>query len=382
MTLYFPPGPSSLVPRPFVLLLLLLLAPLPALAEDSALKQFQAKVNLATDSLVRQLEERNPDKKEFTIAAIPLPGLDGQRQPRIGVLVADFVTARMTALRKPWLKIVERMLLPTIHEEHRLWVSGLVRPGGKEGQAPEGLFQRSDFLVIGHVTSTRKEISAQLRVVVTRTGSTAASASVLSPNSPDLRDLFRYVNRDQGGGTRELARVMDAHLALHAQRGGPFGGIAREWKVKEMEELLGGNQFRIEFRVDADAVVYILLLSSDGSTASLFPTKDWEEQLKRQHNLEVKQTDNYCWAEEDYRVPGLANDNKTELFYRLDNTPGRNVLYLVTHTKDVRGVDKILEQLAKKNNDPDRLALLEDKFDFVKTFVFYQKRKPGSGEDE
>jgi len=179
--------------------------------------------------------------------------------------------------------------------------------------------------------------------------------------TPELRPLLLFIQRGKDGDTADVAPVSHVEVLVTAQRASPFGNEIKQWQVTEGGTLRGGDRFNIRFKTDADACVYIFMYGSDGKASLLFPTKDWEKQFQVMFGRKAPPQDNYCRAEWEYAAPG-PDEEGMERFYRLDRTPGRNVLYICANRSDMRGIDAIRRRLQRAPSHSKRIEVLEKVF--------------------
>jgi len=346
------------------------------LAQESGPDELERKLGAATDAMIARLIEQNPEGDEYTIAALPLIEPGQKRMRRINTKTASIVTRRLTNNGPQWLRVLDRLALPSILEEHRLWVADFMRQEGETQRDPGGLLERADLLVVGTLTCTPRAVTIELRTVLSKTARiVAAPPEPLSLDvSAPVRELLRFIKADETGDLEDIAPVSEIHIALTAQRADLSGGLVNEWQVKKGETLEGGDQFNIRFMTDADAYVYIFCHGSGGEVDLLFPTDDWEEQFERRFGRKARPQDNYCYAEEEYWAPG-PDEEGVQRFYKLDNVPGRNVLYFCANRTEVRNIRSICESLKTAPSDKERLRRLKERFHFdhVETFEFNQE---------
>ena len=344
-----------------------------AAAAPTAPDDLDTRLAVAADGLLADLAKHNPDGKACTLAAVPLVEAGQERVRRLGVAAAESVERRLTEKKPAWLRVQTRMNLAALHAEHRLWISDLVKPLPPSEQPPEGLVDRADYLVAGTLTVADKAVSLELRLVGTRTGDVVAARQVSIDRTPQIDALLAYVQHG-GNGRDDVAPAGTIKVAVTAQRADAAGAKVREWTVKPGETLRGGDQFRLGFSMDADAYVTVLLYGSDRKAAVLFPNAEFAQEFGRRFGRAMTPQEAYCRAEWDYSAPGL-DANREEAFYKLDNTPGRNVVYLAASRDQPRNLDDIRRRLEQAPSDAERLSLLRDKagFDAVETFEFRQE---------
>ena len=329
------------------------------------------------DALVRQLTEQNPNGRQYSIAAMPLAEAGTKRQRRVGVVVADTVTRILLAKRISWASVQERVAVGDLLEEHNVWaVDAMARGQGADG-TPAPFLAPADMLVVGSTAVAAQTVKLELRIVTSRTGrAVAAAACALELPFAERGRLLAFVNRPGSGEpVADVAAVSAISLKLTAQRPNPFGGLEKRWAVAPKEALRAGDRFNVRLSVDADACVYLLLWDSVKKDVSLlFPLDDWREQFKREFGRPCPARDNYCRAEWEYRAPGLDADGKP-LFYRLDDSKCRNVLYVLAHRSELRNVRDIMQRLEQAGSDAERLQLLTDDVgvDAVETFELRQE---------
>ena len=363
---------ESFPPRTFVAVLLLcaLSAPTlsgPALAADNGLNELDAKLEAATGKLIAVMKAKNPGKKGFTIAAVPLTDTGRKRRCILGVRAAEVVTRHLTKQKLnqklDWLKVGNRIDLPSIEEEHRLWSMDAKR------KQPETLAPGADLLIVGSTTFTGKEVELELRLVLAKTGNLIEAEKITIKMTPSLRALRRFV--DARGAANidddDIARVTNIELDVTAQRPKKLGGLLRQWKVKNREVLKNGDQFNIRFVADADAYIYVFCHGSDGDVSRLFPTDEWE--AGRREDL----LSPYCRGEGKYYTPGEDKD-EVQRFYKLDNIPGRNIIYVAARREPEKNLPDLKRQLKKTEGVAAGEALLRTfHFDHIETFEFSQK---------
>lgn len=357
-----------------VLAILLLGMCATAWVSAQTLEGLEAKLTPAAQALRTALAEKNPDGKELTVATVPLVDPDQGRVRKLGVLAAQIVERQLLSGKPEWLRIQSRINIASLVDEQKLWITNLVKESAKENTAPAGFLEKADFLVVGSITPGTTQVTVELRLVGTRNGNVVGAQSASFPLSPDLRELLRFPQRGAAGSETEVAKVGEFRLTVTAQRPGRPGTPAREWAVQEGEVLKGGlDQFCLRFATDADASVYLFLYGSDNQAVVLFPTGDWEAQFERQFGRKAGQQDNYCRAEFDYTVPG-PDATRRQRFFKLDNTPGINTLYLCANRTEIRNPQDAAKRLTEAKSAEERTKVLTDtfRFDCVKTFSFRQ----------
>ncbi len=358
--------------RKLLLLLPLLLVAGPSLRAETG-QELEAKLAPATAALRAALAQRNPDGKELTVATVPL--VDSEQNIRkLGVVAAQIVERQLLAGKPEWLRVQSRLNLTSVMDEQKLWITNMVKENRKENSAPAGFLEKADFLIVGVLTPGKEQVTVELRLIGTRNGNVLTAQSVATPTTPALRELFKYMRRAAGREAEEVATVDDIHLTVTAQREAGPGAPVKEWAVKEGETLKGGSdQFNLRFAADADANVYVFLFGSDQQAALLFPCEDWEAQFEKQFGRKAKPRDNYCRVDLEYVVPGPDSANQPR-YFKLDTTPGPNILYICASRTEIHNYADIAEQLTKAGSAEARLKLLTEtfKFDCVKTFSFTQ----------
>lgn len=333
----------------------------------------EAKLAPATSALCEDLVRKNPDGKELTVATVPLVDAE-QGMPKLGVVIAQIVERQILASKPEWLRIQSRINLTSIMEEQKLWITDMVKASSKNNSAPAGFLEKADFLVVGVVTPGNDEVTIELRLIGTRNGNVVNAQTVSVPSSPAIRGLLRYMRRQEGRAPAEIAPVDNIRVTMTAQREASPGVPVKEWIVTEGETLKGGvDQFNFRFSVDADSSIYIFLYGSDKQAALLFPSGDWELQFEKQFGRKARKQDNYCRVDLEYTVPG-PDANGHPRYFKLDNTPGANTLYVCASRTETRNVQDIVDQLTRSESEKERLKLLTGifKFDCVTTFSFNQ----------
>ena len=338
-----------------------------------ATQELETKLAPAAAALRDALIQRNPDGKELTIATVPLVDTE-QSIRKLGVVAAQIVERQLLAGKPEWLRIQSRLNLTSVMDEQKLWITNMVKENRKENSAPAGFLEKADFLVVGVLTPGKDQVSIELRLIGTRNGNVLTAQTVGTPTTPALRELFKYMRRQEGREAEDIATVDNIRLTVTAQREGISGVPVKEWSVKEGETLKGGNdQFNIRFSADADASMYVFLFGSDQQAALLFPTEDWETQFEKQFGRKAKKLDNYCRADLEYIVPGPDTAGQPR-YFKLDTTPGTNTLYVCANRAGITNYQDIVEQLTKAGSAEARLKVLTNSFkiDCVKTFSFNQ----------
>lgn len=106
----------------------------------------------------------------------------------------------------------------------------------------------------------------------------------------------------------------------------------RDVEVQDGGVLHSGDMFRIKFELEQEAYVYLLSLDSLENLTRLFPEKDTDVPVK------VK-------AHEAYIVP------EGDGWFRLDNSTGRETIYLLASATSVEDIDQRIDQLKKSGID-------------------------------
>lgn len=356
----------------FRLFPLLLAAALPLHAQT--LPDLEGRLAPAVSALRDALAQKNPDGKEMTIATVPLVDTE-QSIRKLGVVVAQIVERQLLASKPEWLRVQSRLNLTSVMEEQKLWITDMVKQSGKENSAPAGFLEKADFLIVGVLTPGKDQIGIELRLIGTRNGNVLTAQHVSAPTTSAVRELFKYMRRSEGRAVEEIATVDKIRLTVTAQREVAPGMPVTEWVVQDGETLKGGkDQFNLRFAADADASIYVFLFGSDQKAALLFPTEDWEALFEKQFGRKAKKQDNYCRADLEYVVPGPDAEGHPR-YFKLDNTPGNNTLYVCASRSNIQNYQDISEQLNKAGSEDARLKVLNDSFkvDCVKTFTFKQE---------
>lgn len=102
----------------------------------------------------------------------------------------------------------------------------------------------------------------------------------------------------------------------------------REIEIQDGGELHSGDMFRITFKLQEEAYVYLLSLDSLGDITKLFPEKDTGLPIK------IKPHETYIFPEK----------NK---WLRLDKNIGQETLYLLASPEPIRNIEKGIDQLKK-----------------------------------
>lgn len=339
-----------------------------------ALPDLEGKLAPAVCALRDALAQKNPDGKEMTIATVPLVDTE-QSIRKLGVVVAQIVERQLLAAKPEWLRVQSRLNLRSVMDEQTLWITDMVKQSGKENSAPAGFLEKADFLIVGVLTPGKDHIGIELRLIGTRNGNVLTAQSVSAPTTPAVKELFKYMRRSEGRESEEIATADNIRLTVTAQREGAPGTPVKEWVAQEGEALKGGkDQFNLRFAADADASIYVFLFGSDQKAALLFPTEEWEALFEKQFGRKAKKQDNYCRADLEYVVPGPDAAGNPR-YFKLDNTPGNNALYVCASRSNIQNYQDIVEQLTKAGSEEARLKVLTDSFkvDCVKTFTFKQE---------
>jgi len=349
---------------------------------DSRLLELKIKLGAATDSLLKQIKQRIPQQKVLRIAVVPLVDMKDRthRERRLGITAAEMIDGHLIRSAGRRFRVRPRMMLRHVTEEQQLWIADLIKRKQSSGK-PVDLVGKADLVVVGTTQVADAEILLELRVITVIEPKEIAAAHVILKRSSIPRDLLYFLvpkahGPGEGPDIADVARVTHIKIQVKAQRASPFGGLLKEWIVKPGETLRAGDRFNIRFTPDSSGCVYIFMHGSDGKTQLLFPSKDWEKQMSLVHGLNLATKDPYCYAEWDYLAPGraaLANGTLVDLFYRLDNTPGRNIIYVAANRSDVRGIDDIRIRMNAARDDAERMAILRKRFDYVQKFEFKQR---------
>jgi hypothetical protein len=291
---------------------------------------------------------------------------------RLGIRAAEIVEETLRDQALPWLTLQSRMNLPSIFEEHKLWLGNIVS-GRQETAAPHDLVRRADLLVVGTTLRRRRKVDINLRLVVARTGSIIGARSVEVELSGEMRALLPFVDAGESEQDVSRARVTDIELIVKAQRALQQDGRVEEWPVANGDELRCGDQFNVRFIPDADACIYIYSYGSDGSASLLYPPRDWREQFHRQYGRQIARQEYYCRAEWPYLAPGRDAKGR-ELFYRLDEVPGENHVYVCASLEKVPDVENIRRRLGHFGSHERRVRMLGEVFDYVGSFRLRQSR--------
>jgi hypothetical protein len=320
------------------------------------------------------LNKKNPDGRELTIATVPLMDTE-QSIRKLGVLVAQSVERQIIAGKPEWLRVQSRLNLTSLMDEQRLSLSDMVKQSSKENSAPAGFLEKVDFILDGGMTIGKDQVSIEFRLISTRNGNILGAHSISMPITPSIKEQLKYVRRKEGRVAEDIAAVDTIDLTVTAQREGLPGTPVKEWVVKAGETLAGGkDQFNIRFKADADASMYVFLLGSDGNAAILFPNDDWEADFEKKFGRKAKKLDNYCRDGLEYAVPGSDAAGQSR-YFKLDTTPGTNILYVCASRSDIQGYQGIADQLTKAGSEAARLKVLTDSFkvDCVTSFTFKQE---------
>lgn len=102
------------------------------------------------------------------VAVLPFEPLDGSPAAE-GRRVAEELVTELT--RRGRVSVLERAMLPTVLEEHRLGLSGLLRPGNL---AAVGAFPQAQAIIVGTFVTFGNTIKANARLVLVETGETVS----------------------------------------------------------------------------------------------------------------------------------------------------------------------------------------------------------------
>jgi hypothetical protein len=344
-------------------------------------EEAEAGFRRAAASMLARMKAGNRAQREYSLAVVPFVDADCGLTRKIGVDFAQAVERNLVARAPRWLRVQNRILLGNILKEHKLSLLGIVKGKATAG-VPKQFVESAQFLVIGSVVWPRRStiIGVEWRLVSTRTNRVLAADRLRLKMRPEFHDRERFV--DPGPDAPEAARVpavTDIKIAVTAQRAGPFGGGIKTWTVPDGGTLQSRDQFRLELSPDANAYLYVFCHGSDGSAEILYPPPpEWIEGVEQQQHVKMVpvERDPFARAFWVYHVPG-EDKNGGRYFYQLDNTPGRNTLYIVAHRTKPKGVHDICQQLGRARNEAHRQAILRDaKLDHVETFHFDQIKPP------
>ena len=109
----------------------------------------------------------------------------------------------------------------------------------------------------------------------------------------------------------------------------------KEFEIKDGGTLRSGDFFKIRFRLEKGAYVYILSLDSLGNLAKLFPEQD--------ESADIKFTPN-----ETHTIP------VKDRWFQLDDNIGRETVYLLASPKAIEDIEKRIEELKKP--EPGEIA--------------------------
>ena len=359
---------------------------------DSGVAKLESALREATDALVAVMAGRNPLQREHAVAALPLTHPADGRPRMMGMEAAGTITQQLRASGPVWLTVQNWLDLPTLLKVRMLKYADVaqqddaagplapVEPAAGAGSAAlpmldadgtGGLLRSPDLIIMGTTADTRSSVQVQLRLVVARTGSVVAAESFGLTLTPGLRDLLRPITRGRGGASEDVAPVSKIDLHLTALRSGRLAEPPKEWTVKQGEVLKAGDLFNIQFAANADACVYIFMYGSDRKAQLLFPTGDLEDAFRRQFSTEAAPQENYCRWDWTYTAPGPTRDGGRR-FYKLDDTPGRNVLYFGAYRREIPDPENVRRRLELAASEMERLDVLHQAFDHVETFEFGQ----------
>jgi len=378
-------GERRRVPAPYVLLCLSVIAIAVAAAPsaraaEAEQKELHDKLTLAAESVIVTLDAGHSDERQLTLAVVPFVDADTGLTRKLGVRAPQFLERHVMASKPRWLSVQSRILLGSVLDEHKLWILDIVKEE-KGKKTPHAFVEKADLLLVGSTAYTKKSVHLEWRLVQTRSANTLAAGGIDLEMRPYLHDLRTFIDacKDQkkkGISDDLIANVSRIDVRIIAQRAAPLEGLLRQWNVAPKGVLHNGDQLRIAFMPDADADIYIFLYGSDKKAVKLFPTDDWEEKWARLHGEKVAPKSPYCRAEWKYDSPGPDADGDRR-FWKLDETPGRNVLYVCASRKplrDARDANDVRIRVGDAPNDAQRNIILDQVFDHVEIFEFSQIR--------
>jgi len=106
----------------------------------------------------------------------------------------------------------------------------------------------------------------------------------------------------------------------------------KEIEIKEGGILRSGDFFKIRFKLEKSAYIYILSLDSQGNLRKLYPDRDGKA------ITEFK-------AHEAYSIP------EDDRWFRLDDNTGRETFYIVASPKTIEAIEKRIIMAKKPNSD-------------------------------
>ena len=112
-------------------------------------------------------------------------------------------------------------------------------------------------------------------------------------------------------------------------------GEAPHYKEIEIEEggnLRSGDFFKIRFKLEKSAYIYILSLDSQGNLTKLYPDRDGKARTQFK-------------AHEAYSIP------EDDRWFRLDDNTGRETFYIVASTNTIKAIDKRIATVKKQGSD-------------------------------
>lgn len=286
-----------------------------------------------------ELSEKLPKDREVTVAVIPfVDNYGGVRQ--LGILARGMLEGYVVAAKNA--RAVERTDLETLMREKDFQASDLVQGAGGSRQAHAVKVLSADYLALGKLTITPREVTFMLRLV-DGSGEIISRAHAFSVRRDLVRDVLAYVQRPASPPPADmLLPPIELAFTVKAQRETGRNAV-QESVLSDGGALASGDQFQITFRANSDCWVYLFLHNSSGECESLFPYPGI-------------QLDHRCRGGVRYVLP----DPEAMLgsrWYVLDDHAGTETLYIVAGYESVGDLDALLNEMQTQGGHLDAAAV-------------------------